>query len=105
MNYQDALNEMKICLKECEAFKKRERMLYKAVNALERLVPAKVIDGGKLNLPVRIGSSTYGANTHILQRCPRCNDYVSPIINEKFCTKCGQALDWKEYKRRKEDKQ
>lgn len=60
----------------------------------DRDEPRVVIDGGKLESSVKIGAGIFGKNTHILRLCPECKSYVSPVLNEKFCTTCGQRLDW-----------
>lgn len=42
---------------------------------------------------VKLGAMTMKAGTKVF-KCTNCNSYVSP--SHKFCTECGQALDWSE---------
>ena len=76
------------CIKDCEhslgySFAKTKAAFDDAIEALEKQIPKK---------PTHLESVPH-------YRCPRCNDAVklyeeSPTHTIKYCTWCGQALDW-----------
>lgn len=61
-----------------------------AKQALEYHI-AKTVETIVSNEDVKLGAMTMKAGTKVF-KCTNCNSYVSP--SHKFCTKCGQALDW-----------
>ena len=62
-----------------------------AIKALEKQIPRKVNNLSEIYLDFGVGKkikvSAYG-------NCPNCN-YNIDIVS-KYCTRCGQKLDWKE---------
>ncbi len=67
------------------------KALERAVKALEKQIPRKVNNLSKIYLDFGVGKkikvSAYG-------NCPNCN-YNIDIVS-KYCTRCGQKLDWRE---------
>ena len=63
----------------------------KAIKALEKQIPRKVNNLSEIYLDFGVGKKikvgAYG-------NCPNCN-YNIDIVS-KYCTRCGQKLDWRE---------
>ena len=71
------------CLKKHKEERKHDFIVLtgavdKAIEALERQIPRKPI----------IKEELY--------HCPKCNDAGAIIYDDKYCSVCGQALDWNE---------
>lgn len=68
-----------------------QKALERAVKALEKQIPRKVNNLSEIYLDFGVGKKTkvgaYG-------NCPNCN-YNIDIVS-KYCTRCGQKLDWGE---------
>lgn len=68
-----------------------QKALERAVKALEKQIPRKVNNLSGIYLDFGVGKkikiSAYG-------NCPNCN-YNIDIVS-KYCTRCGQKLDWRE---------
>lgn len=66
-----------------------QKALERAVKALEKQIPRKVNNLSEIYLDFGAGKKTkvgaYG-------NCPNCN-YNIDIVS-KYCTRCGQKLDW-----------
>ena len=62
------------------------------LNALEKQIPKKPITRNKLVKTER-GYALLDENEQ--EYCPVCNYFVQPPC-EKYCSHCGQALDWGE---------
>lgn len=46
-------------------------------------------------MKVRVGETAKnGMHTQTRFYCPRCGDYTPGIVLKKYCSECGQALDW-----------
>lgn len=62
-----------------------------AIKALEKQIPRKVNNLNEMYLDFGVGKKikvgAYG-------NCPNCNYYID--IVSKYCTRCGQKLDWGE---------
>ena len=95
MTPQEALQGLKASIEGC-GFQCHIGTYRMAIEALEKQIPAKVIDGGKLDAPIKIGNTKFGANTHILRLCPKCANWILPSLNKRYCNGCGQALDWED---------
>lgn len=106
---QDAINFIK-ALKENTSktlFTEKERECYdEAISALEKLIPQRPIETPdcrscpSLNCDSSCASFDVGYHSY---RCSKCNgnsvfdyEYGVPF---KYCTECGQALDWSDYNR------
>lgn len=63
-----------------------------AVKALKKQIPKKPLII-KHDKDIKLGSATWKAGVPIY-KCPRCNGFISR--SNKFCTDCGQALDWRD---------
>ena len=67
------------------------KALERAAKALEKQIPRKVNNLSEIYLDFGVGKKTkvgaYG-------NCPNCN-YNIDIVS-KYCTRCGQKLDWSE---------
>lgn len=72
--------DMERCNEACRA----------AVKALEYRIPKKplIIKNDK---DIKVGSAIWKAGVPIY-KCSQCNGFISR--SNKFCTDCGQALDW-----------
>lgn len=69
----DAKNEETIaCIKH------NIEIIEKSIDALEKQIPQKPIDN------------------FFDKRCPFCNSIWGITKDQKFCPKCGQAIDWSE---------
>lgn len=68
-----------------------QKALKRAVKALEKQIPRKVNNLSEIYLDFGVGKKIkvggYG-------NCPNCN-YNIDIVS-KYCTRCGQKLDWSE---------
>lgn len=66
-----------------EAFKiARQALEFRTAKKVETIVS---------NEDVKLGAMTMKAGTKVF-KCTNCNSYVSP--SHKFCTECGQALEF-----------
>lgn len=67
------------------------KALERAVKALKKQIPRKVNNLSEIYLDFGVGKkikvSVYG-------NCPNCNYNID--IASKYCTRCGQKLDWSE---------
>lgn len=67
------------------------KALERAVKALKKQIPRKVNNLSEIYLDFGVGKkikvSAYG-------NCPNCNYNID--IASKYCTRCGQKLDWSE---------
>lgn len=67
------------------------KALKRAVKALKKQIPRKVNNLSEIYLDFGVGKkikvSVYG-------NCPNCNYNID--IASKYCTRCGQKLDWSE---------
>lgn len=67
------------------------KALERAVKALEKQIPRKVNNLSEIYLDFGVGKKikvgAYG-------NCPNCNYNID--IVDKYCTRCGQKLDWSE---------
>lgn len=68
-----------------------QKALERAVKALKKQIPRKMNNLREIYLDFGAGKKTkVGANG----KCPNCN-YNIDIVS-KYCTRCGQKLDWSE---------
>lgn len=67
-----------------------------AIKALEKQIPKKPT-AHKVEVPkIKVGNGFFGKGTTVY-RCPCCNEFISRIYD--CCYKCGQAIDWSDFKR------
>lgn len=70
-----------------------QKALERAVKALEKQIPRKVSNLSEIYLDFGVGKKikvgAYG-------NCPNCNYNIDTV--SKYCTRCGQKLDWSEQK-------
>lgn len=59
--------------------KKRKKAIKIAISTLEKQIPKKV----------KMTNDLYPMSI-----CPRCKEEHIPCRNFKYCSNCGQALDW-----------
>lgn len=63
----------------------------KAIKALEKQIPRKVNNLSEIYFDFGVGKKikvdAYG-------NCPNCNYSINTV--SKYCTRCGQKLDWRE---------
>lgn len=74
---------------DCDCQKEFYTAINLAIEALEKQIPKKP----KLNEDAcgcRI-DKTYSTDAHF---CYNCNSYVPNYDYDKFCSACGQAIDW-----------
>lgn len=68
-----------------------QKALERAVKALEKQIPRKVNNLSEIYLDFGVGkkikAGAYG-------NCPNCNYNIDTV--SKYCTRCGQKLDWGE---------
>lgn len=82
------------------------------VNDIERLINSRVelpkmkvceinklVDIMKLHVPMPIVKTQYGLSDHTFYECPNCRMAFSEsgLEEYKYCYKCGQALDTKNF--------
>lgn len=64
--------------------------------ALENQIPKKPT-AHKVEVPkIKVGNGFFGKGTTVY-RCPCCNELISRICD--CCYKCGQTIDWSDFKR------
>ena len=78
----------------CSDVDHRDKAIEAAKTAVRTQIPQKPVDVGKLKHPVTIGKGTFGKGTHIIYKCPVCDDWVNSVRKWNYCPTCGQALDW-----------
>lgn len=67
-----------------------------AISALEKQIPKKPT-AHKVEVPkIKVGNGFFGKGTTVYRR-PCCNELISRICD--CCYKCGQAIDWSDFKR------
>lgn len=86
----ELIEYLKYCLEinsDCCLLDEDKRMI---ISALEYQTPKKplIIKNDK---DIKCGSAIWKAGVPIY-KCSRCNGFISR--SNKFCTDCGQALDW-----------
>lgn len=67
------------------------KALERAVKALEKQIPRKMNNLSEVYLDFGVGKKT---KVSAYGNCPNCN-YNIDIVS-KYCTRCGQKLDWSE---------
>ena len=68
-----------------------QKALERAVKALEKQIPKKVNNLSEIYLDFGVGKKI---KVGACGNCPNCN-YNIDIVS-KYCTRCGQKLDWRE---------
>lgn len=66
-----------------------------AISALEKQIPKKPTAHKVEVSKIKVGNG-FGKGTTVY-RCPCCNELISRICD--CCYKCGQAIDWSDFKR------
>lgn len=64
-----------------------------AIEALRFRTPKEFVIT-PLKEDVRIGNMTCRTGTRVLAKCPNCDAWV--MRHHRFCSTCGQAIDWSE---------
>ena len=68
-----------------------QKALERSVKALEKQIPRKVNNLSEIYFDFGVGKKikvgAYG-------NCPNCNYSINAV--SKYCTRCGQKLDWRE---------
>ena len=92
MTPQEAIKNIEIAIAEVEwEYPMQYAIAFEiAIKALKYRI-AKTVETIVSNEDVKLGAMTMKAGTKVF-KCTNCNSYVSP--SHKFCTNCGQALDW-----------
>ena len=67
-----------------------QKALKRAVKALEKQIPKKVDNLSEIYLDFGVGKEI---KVNVCGNCPNCN-YNIDIVS-KYCTRCGQKLDWR----------
>lgn len=68
-----------------------QKTLERAVKALEKQIPRKVNNLSEIYFDFGVGKKI---KVGVYGNCPNCN-YIIDIVS-KYCTRCGQKLDWGE---------
>ena len=69
----------------CDASELREHKEYvealkETITALEKQVPKKIV--------------RFNENFYTFYTCPDCMKYFNGMVKPRYCSGCGQALDW-----------
>lgn len=67
------------------------KTIQEAIKALEKQIPKKVNNLSEIYLEFGVGKKI---KVGVYGNCPNCN-YNIDIVG-KYCTRCGQKLDWSE---------
>lgn len=88
--YQEALDKLiSMIVLEKHINSEHNKKFYEAQPLLQELVEKE-----KPMKPIWKGTDSQGA-TFYYSYCPKCSTQVSKYTN-KYCTKCGQKIDWSE---------
>lgn len=91
MTPQEAIERIKIILKNCEFTRADKKSLKTAISALEKQIPKKPDYEGD-------GYDDEGNLIYDTWICPNCGckDYEVDYDHYDYCPNCGQAIDWSE---------
>ena len=95
MTTQEAIEIIESNFRNCSIAEDQEATSM-AINSLEKQIPKKPT-APKVEVPkIKVGNGFWGKGTTVY-RCPCCNELISRICD--CCYKCGQAIDWSDFKR------